>query len=82
MHFKRSIYIVDSTFSQNRFLETHNTIVGEGFCFAAVRSSHICMCCSGDNAQSPLFTCRECFSYVCFVNIVELFANGSENDVS
>lgn len=76
MHCKRSKYIVDSTFSQNRFPKTHNTITGEGFCFAAVRSS------SGDNAQLPLFTCRECFSCVCFVNIVELFAKGSENDVS
>lgn len=41
MHCKISIYIVDSTFSRNRFPETYNTIVGEGFCFVAVRSSHI-----------------------------------------
>lgn len=41
MHCKRSKYIVDSPFSRNRFPETHNTIAGEGFCFAEVCSSHV-----------------------------------------
>lgn len=66
MHCKRSIYIVQSRF--NIFPESisrdtqHNRGWRVLFCGSSFFSY---ICCSGDNAQSPLFTWRECFSYVC-----------------